>query len=285
MKHAAFVLRFALLFALVGCCAAQFTLVTATVVDPNGVPYADGNVSAQVVTSGTTPTLNGLSFSMSSGPANLSATGSFTMSLVSSTAMVPNLPWLFTICSGIGTVLPAGGPGPVCFTSSISITGAAQNISATLNAAAPAISSSSGKGFVLFGQCEGSSTAGSGLVTALNPFANQSGSLTLCSAAVNALSFWLPPVTCTLKNLRAIANTGTASPNASVNVWTSSTIGVQGTQVMSCTLPTNLAPATCSDTTDTATVVAGSGLGVWLSVTSSGTTNQATDVSATVQCQ
>lgn len=124
--------------------AAQFTLVSATVVDPNGTPYALGNVSAQVVTAGVTPTLNGLGFSMSSGPANLSATGSFTMSLVSSTAMVPNLPWLFTVCSGAGTILPAGGVGPVCFTSSITITGATQNISATLSAAAPAISVAAG---------------------------------------------------------------------------------------------------------------------------------------------
>lgn len=120
--------------------AAQFTLVTATVVDPNGHPYALGNVSAQVITAGVTPTLNGLGFSMSSGPANLDATGSFTMSLVSSTAMVPNLQWQFTVCSGIGTVLPAGGVGPVCFTSLVTITGATQNISATLSAAAPPIS-------------------------------------------------------------------------------------------------------------------------------------------------
>src|SRR5271170_3382022 len=156
--------------------AAQFTLVSATVVDPNGNPYALGTVSAQVVTAGVTPTLNGLSFSMSSGPANLDATGSFTMSLVSSTSMVPNLNWLFTVCSAKGTVQPAGGPGPVCFTSSISITGATQNISTTLDALAPVISNNSaGKGFTLFGQCNGSSTGGSAQVTALNPFANQGG--------------------------------------------------------------------------------------------------------------
>jgi hypothetical protein len=284
MKRIAFVLLFAFLLALP--CAAQFTLVSATVVDPNGNPYALGTVSAQVVTAGVTPTLNGLSFSMSSGPANLDTTGSFTMSLVSSTSMVPNLNWLFTVCSSKGTVQPAGGPGPVCFTSSISVTGAAQNISTTLNALAPVISNNSaGKGFTLYGQCNGSTTAGSGTVIALNPFANIGGNLNLCSAGNNALSFWLPPVTCTLKNLRAMANTGTASPNASVNVWTSSTIGVQGTQVMSCTLPASGTPALCSDTTDTATVVAGSGLGVWMSTTSSGTTNQASDVSASVQCQ
>ena len=120
--------------------AAQFTLVSGTVTDPNGTPYALGTISAQVVTAGVTPTVNGSAFSMSAGPANLSTAGSFTLNLVSSTAMSPNLQWKFTVCSSAGTILPAGGTGPVCFTSTITITGATQSISATLSAAAPALS-------------------------------------------------------------------------------------------------------------------------------------------------
>lgn len=124
--------------------AAQFTLVSGTVTDPNGTPYALGTISAQVVTAGVTPTVNGSAFSMSAGPANLSTAGSFTLNLVSSTAMAPNLQWKFTVCSSAGTILPAGGTGPVCFTSTITITGATQSISATLSAAAPALSAGSG---------------------------------------------------------------------------------------------------------------------------------------------
>ncbi len=284
MKHAAFVLRFALLFALVGSCAAQFTLVTATVVDPNGVPYADGNVSAQVVTSGTTPTLNGLSFSMSSGPANLSATGSFTMSLVSSTAMVPNLPWLFTICSGIGTVLPAGGPGPVCFTSLITITGATQNISATLNAVAPAISIPSGKNFVITGYCSGADNVGSSGVSSFSPYFS-AGSTAACNNASNPGWLWLAPVGCTLKNLRVqSAATGASSPNDTVGVWSNNSMsGVRGTQVLQCVLPTSTTNATCSDTTDTFALAAGNG--VWIGTTSPSTSGGPTNISASVECQ
>jgi hypothetical protein len=125
--------------------AAQFTLVTATVVDPNGTPYALGTVSAQLITNGVTPTLNGLGFSMSSGPANLDTTGSFTMSLVSNTAMVPTgLHWQFTVCSSAGSIPPAGGNGPVCFTALVSVTGANQNISSILDALAPALSNAGG---------------------------------------------------------------------------------------------------------------------------------------------
>lgn len=118
--------------------AAQFTLVSGTVVDPNGTPYALGTITAQVITAGVSPTVNGQSFAMT-GSSGLDLTGSFTMQLVSSTAMSPNLQWSFKVCSAIGTVQPAGGPGPVCFISLITITGATQSISGTLSAAAPAL--------------------------------------------------------------------------------------------------------------------------------------------------
>lgn len=149
-------------FLFTGFAAAQFTLVSATVTDPNGTPYAGGTVSAQLVTAGVTPTLNGLSFSMTSGPASLNAAGSFTMSLVSNTAMVPStLQWQFTVCSSAGTILPAGGLGPVCFTSLITITGATQSITATLDAAAPKLSNPPAGGSTTFATLlPGTSTSG-----------------------------------------------------------------------------------------------------------------------------
>lgn len=120
--------------------AQNFTIVSATVVDPHGIPYANGTVSALLITNGVTPLLNGNPFSGSSGPANLSSTGSFTMQLASNTAIVPStLKWQFTVCSAAGTVNPAIGTGPQCFTTLITISGATQNLSTTLSALAPAL--------------------------------------------------------------------------------------------------------------------------------------------------
>lgn len=135
-----------LLLLLCGPALAQFTLVTGTVTDPNGLAYANGTISAQLVTAGTSPTLNNLSFSMF-GSAGLDLSGRFTMRLADSAVMSPNLQWQFTGCSAGGTVQPAGGVGPVCFTTSpITITGASQDISAQLQAAALALTNSAGGG-------------------------------------------------------------------------------------------------------------------------------------------
>src|SRR5271166_2198144 len=149
---------------------AQFTVVTGTVTDPNGVPYANGTVSAQLITAGVTPTLNGQSFSMTAGPTPLSSAGSFVMQLVSNAAMVPaTLKWKFTVCSATGSIQPAGGTGPQCFTASITISGATQSVSATLSAAAPALSITGG---IASGLSGGGNTvvlsAGGGIVMTCN---------------------------------------------------------------------------------------------------------------------
>lgn len=126
--------------------AAQFTLVSGTVTDPNGTPYALGTITAQLITAGVSPTINGNSFAMTAS-SGLSSAGSFTMQLVSNALMSPNtLQWSFTVCSAVGTVQPAGGTGPQCFTLPITISGATQSISATLSAAAPALSKVSAVG-------------------------------------------------------------------------------------------------------------------------------------------
>lgn len=127
-------------FALDNMAAAQFTTVTGTVLDPSGIPYAQGTITAALVLTGVTPTLNGGSFSMT-GSAGLSNSGSFTMQLADNNVMLPSgLKWQFTVCSGLGTVLPAGGSGPQCFSPApITITGASQSISAQLQASAVAL--------------------------------------------------------------------------------------------------------------------------------------------------
>jgi hypothetical protein len=118
--------------------AAQFTTVTGTVVDPNGIPYANGTISATLVTSAS-PTLNGLAYTPPTQPAGLSLAGSFTLQLADNTVLLPaNTKWNFTVCSAVGTVNPAIGTGSQCFTlaAPITISGASQSISTQLNAAA-----------------------------------------------------------------------------------------------------------------------------------------------------
>lgn len=127
--------------------AAQFTQVSATVTDPNGLAYANGTVVAKLVLpGGTSPTLNGLAYTPPSQPVGLNSVGFFLMQLADNNVLLPAATqWSFTVCSAGGTVQPAGGRGPVCFTAGpITITGAAQSITATLNAAALALSFASG---------------------------------------------------------------------------------------------------------------------------------------------
>jgi hypothetical protein len=134
-------LRWLLLFSLSTLAAAQFTTVSGTVTDPNGLPYANGTITAKLVLAGTTPTINGGSFTMT-GSAGLNGAGSFIMRLADSLVMTPTANWSFTVCSAGGTIQPSGGTGPQCFTPApITITGASQSITVQLNAAALALSS------------------------------------------------------------------------------------------------------------------------------------------------
>jgi hypothetical protein len=123
--------------------AAQFTTVTGTVVDPNGIPYAGGTISATLVLPGTgSPTLNGSSYSPPTQPAGLDANGSFTIRLADNTVLLPaSTTWNFTVCSAKGTVNPAIGTGSQCFTlaSPITISGSTQSITTQLHAAALAL--------------------------------------------------------------------------------------------------------------------------------------------------
>jgi len=125
--------------------AAQFTTVTATVVDPNGIAYAGGTVSAiLVVPSGAgSPTLSGFAYTPPTQPTGLSPAGFFTISLADTTVLLPaGSKWNFTVCSGAGTIQPAQGKGPVCFSlaAPITISGASQDISTQLNAVAASLS-------------------------------------------------------------------------------------------------------------------------------------------------
>lgn len=137
-------LRWLLLFFLSSLAAAQFTTVTGTVTDVSGLPYANGTISATLVLTGAgSPTLNGFGYTPPTQPTGLDATGSFVMALGDNNVLLPaGTKWNFQVCSAIGTVQPAGGKGPVCFSlaAPITITGASQSITANLAAAVAALS-------------------------------------------------------------------------------------------------------------------------------------------------
>lgn len=131
---------FAFLFLFSSVAMAQFTTVTGTVVDPTGLPYANGTITPSLVCS-STPYLGGLPYNAPSQPVGLDAKGSFSMQLGDVTQIKPTgCTWSFHTCSGAGTIQP-GSPitgGPTCFdVTGVSISGPAQDISATLSAAAP----------------------------------------------------------------------------------------------------------------------------------------------------
>jgi hypothetical protein len=111
-----FLKALAVLFCSAPFALAQFTTVTGTVTDPNGLPYAGGTISATLVASGS-PTLNGFAYTPPTQPSGLNAIGFFTMRLGDNTVLLPGAStWTFKVCSAGGTIQPAGGKGPVCFT-------------------------------------------------------------------------------------------------------------------------------------------------------------------------
>jgi hypothetical protein len=156
-----------LLFAIAGArpAAAQFTTVTGTVTDANGIPYAGATLKAQLQLAGggttgqATVTVSNAGQCTSSGfgsapckipiqgtngPITLDPTGSFTLTLPDNALVLPaSTQWLFTVNMSPG-IPPPGGKGPQTFTSAITITGTSQSVSATLSGAAPTLGFSGG---------------------------------------------------------------------------------------------------------------------------------------------
>lgn len=168
------------LFCLSITAAAQFTTVTGTVTDPNSLPYANGTITATLVTTAT-PTLGGLPYTPPSGPTGLDGTGSFTIRLADNNLLLPAATtWRFHVCSAAGTVQPVIGVGPVCFdVTSITIAGASQSISVQLTAAALALTVPIGGGGGANIRVNGGPNLGSPVnfqngtnTTVTNPFGN-----------------------------------------------------------------------------------------------------------------
>lgn len=132
-------------FPLTPLVAAQFTQVSGTATDPNGLPYANGTIAATLVISGT-PTLSGQPYTPPSQAVGLNSTGGFVMQLADNTQLSPGgSTWKFQVCSGAGGIPPAAGTGPVCFfVPALTISGSSQNITAQINAAAVSLSRGGG---------------------------------------------------------------------------------------------------------------------------------------------
>lgn len=193
---------------------AQFTTVTGTVIDPNGLPYAGGTISAALVSSGS-PTLNGLAYTPPSSPSGLNIAGSFTMRLADVTVLLPgSSTWSFTVCSGIGTVQPSFGKASQCFTvTGVSISGASQDIGATLRAAALALTATfSSTGITCSATCTtnfipvftGAATVANSPITATTNQIQMPGAANALTPSANGsavVSFQKPSGTCAGSNV------------------------------------------------------------------------------------
>lgn len=124
---------------------AQFTTVTATVKDPDGIPYAGAVMNAILVPStGGGYTLGGQPYSGRIGPVTLDASGSFTVNFGDVTLITPGSPqWQITVSSAAATIALPLGTGPQSFTytsSGTTISGSSPvSLSTALNALAPAL--------------------------------------------------------------------------------------------------------------------------------------------------
>jgi hypothetical protein len=140
--------------------AAQFTLVTGTVTDANGVPYALGTIAPLLITSSTpTFTATGQLYFPPSQASGLDSTGHFLVRIADNSFLSPGgTTWNFTVCSSVGTVPLSFGTGPQCFklAAPITISGASQDITTQLHAVAPALTLAFGTG----GTVSGSGAAG-----------------------------------------------------------------------------------------------------------------------------
>ena len=136
------ILLWAVAWLFAGAAAGQFTAVSGTVTDPNGLPYSFGTIASTIVSSNTPKfSSNSQVYLQPTQATGLDINGKFLVQLADNTQLTPgSSTWTFTVCSGTGTVLPSFGLGPRCFTvTGVTISGASQDIGPTLRASAVAL--------------------------------------------------------------------------------------------------------------------------------------------------
>jgi hypothetical protein len=232
---------------------AQTTLVTGTVTDPNGIPYAGATLKAQLTLAGANVTgqpvvtvsiqAQCISAGMGNAPCKIPFQGTFGPVTLDSSGNIPgggivlqdntlvtpaSTQWTFTIDSP--GIPPPQGFGPQTFTSAITISGASQSISTTLNAAALAQGASLGRGGISivtvpfsatpnFAYTSGSTeTSFSIQLTGNVTSSTISGSfvggsdaqLIICQDATGSRTFAFPPGFLNVPTISATANSCTA---------------------------------------------------------------------------
>lgn len=132
---------------------AQTTTVFATVVDPNGNPYAGGTVSAILAmpVGVQEASVGGSPIFQHSGPWGLDSTGHFSIILPDNTFIDPaGTQWYFKVCGTPTNIGPRGNVAPVqvCFNSASPylISGASVSLTAQLNAVAAILGPAQGSG-------------------------------------------------------------------------------------------------------------------------------------------
>jgi hypothetical protein len=166
-KSLKWVLFFLLCALLPATVCGQTTLVTATILDPNGLPYAGGTLKAVLLDTASGIPAGSPTVTISSqaqctaaragtAPCQIPIQGTFQFTL-DGTGSIPGggivlsdnslvtpagTQWLFTVNESPG-IPPPGGTGPQTFSVTLTISGASQNITSTLNASAPKLSNAS----------------------------------------------------------------------------------------------------------------------------------------------
>lgn len=118
------------------------TQVSATITDPNGLPYSNASVVIQLVGGGSTPQTTPCAVSpcfVNNPPAiQTSAAGSFSIALWANGSITPGgTQWSFLVQEP--GVAPPWGFGPKSFTYTATISGATDDISSGMSALAPAL--------------------------------------------------------------------------------------------------------------------------------------------------
>lgn len=125
--------------------AQNYTSVTATVLDPNGLPYANGTATFVLgplpfASTPALPTTPPTPVSGTIGPIGLSSSGVLAAIIPSNAQITPgSTQWTITVCPNPNVPLPLGSSSGCFSGAAITISGASQDISANLNTAAPSL--------------------------------------------------------------------------------------------------------------------------------------------------
>lgn len=256
----------AVLFAAVPTHAQNFTNVTGTITDPSGIPYANCNITAELVPSGLNPSINGAAIG-GLNRASCDGKGSFSMTLGSNAVILPAATqWKFTVNEQPG-VAPPLGTGPQSLSQTFTISGASQvltftTVPALSLGAAGASNAAPNMGFYLGNACQQANTNQCFFTTAdLQQFndgswTNASTTITFASphfgpgqALVNPLGMSVMGFqTCAADMTSAHASGGEIAPNAvppTVIGFTATTLTISAIPVNSQALHTTFPVGGC----------------------------------------